>query len=165
MLKQMFKEYRTNDATDFFLLGAPVVNNDNAAVRVAVVPADDGADFMTIGHKSSSHGGGNVIRYQPTVSQKYDMWARFGWFEVCTVGELKAKTAELKALAREGQIISATTGKQVKAGALGNGHALEWYICKRWGIEWEFDNASHTVCGDISKDGIEYQVKYVNASL
>jgi len=164
-LENMFHEYRMNDATNYFCAGYPERANDNARVFVSIIPADEMGAYLTLGKKSSSHGGGAVIRYQPTTSQKVDMQNRFGAFAVCTVAELKAKTAELKESARNGEIVSATTGKQVKAGALGNGHALEWYICQRWGIEWEFDNASHTICGDITKDGVEYQVKYINASL
>lgn len=148
-----FSQYRSNDATDVFAaaytIGTP---HPVDKVLVSFVPADDMGDYLTLSRKSSSHGGGEVLRFRPSNTYKVDMRNRYGAIVLCTYGELCTTLDNMRA----------ATDKPRK---LNLGHAVEYKLCERWGLTWEFDNASHAVKGDITLDGVEYQVKWQGASL
>ena len=165
--RELFSDYAADTATTFFALAYTDRNKpaDDAPVFVSVVPTAETVNYLITDHKSSSHGGGEVLRFKPTVTQKYDMRARFGRFELATFERVNAVLAMLKEQAASGELVSAETGKNVKPSALNRGHAIEWLLCERWAIEWAFDNASHKMQGDITANGEEYQVKFQGASL
>lgn len=163
----MFNEYKSETATTFFALAYTEKSKptNNAPVFVSLVPTDDTVNYLITDHKSSSHGGGEVLRFKPTVTQKVDMHARFGRFELATFERVCAVLEMLKAQAASGELVSAETGKNVNPRAINRGHAIEWLLCERWGLAWDFDNASHKTQGDITANGEEYQVKFQGASL
>lgn len=153
--------YATTTATDFF--AACFADNHN--IYMSVVPVADMGAYLKMGRKSSSHGGGVVLRYKPDTTQKMDMRNRYGAVRIATESELTATRDMLREMAANGEIVDALTGKTVKPSAINNGHACEYILAERWGIDWEFDNASHKVKGDLTVDGVEYQVKFTNATL
>ena len=159
--------YLPTTATDYFAACFTDRTNPRAtdSVYMAIIPAAEMGNYLTTDRKSSSHGGGEVLRFKPNTTYKVDMRNRYDVVRIATYGEVCDRLDDLKALAANGKLYSATNGKPVKAGALNKGHAIESIICDRWHLTWEFDNASHTECGDITKDGIEYQVKFQGASL
>lgn len=150
----LFDKYRANDATDMFAVAYTDMRKpaDTHPVRVSIIPADEMGAYLTTSRKSSSHGGGQVLRFRPTNTYKVDMRNRYGAVTVCTYGELVETLENMRAVAD-------------KPRKLNLGHAVEYVLCKRWGLEWELDDTSHTVKGDISLDGVEYQVKWQGASL
>lgn len=150
----LFAAYRINDATDVFAVAYTDVYKPAAShsVRVSLIPADDMGVYLTTSRKSSSHGGGLVLRFRPTNTYKVDMRNRYGAVTICTYGELVETLENMRAASD-------------KPRKLNLGHAVEYVLCKRWGLEWELDDISHTVKGDISLDGVEYQVKWQGASL
>lgn len=147
-------EYLPVTATDVFAVAYTDVCKPAAShpVRVSLIPADDMGDYLTTSRKSSSHGGGLALRFRPTVTYKVDMRNRYGAVTICTYGELVETLENMRAVAH-------------KPRKLNLGHAVEFVLCKRWGLEWELDDTSHTVKGDITLDGVEYQVKWQGASL
>lgn len=150
----LFAAYRINDATDVFAVAYTDVYKPatSHSVRVSLIPADDMGVYLTTSRKSSSHGGGLVLRFRPTNTYKVDMRNRYGAVTICTYGELVETLENMRAVAD-------------KPRKLNLGHAVEYVLCKRWGLEWELDDTSHTVKGDITLDGVEYQVKWQGASL
>lgn len=150
----MFANYRMNDATDVFAVAYTDVCKPAAShpVRVSLIPADDMGAYLTVSRKSSSHGGGLVLRFRPTNTYKLDMRNHYGAVTICTYGELVETLENMRAASD-------------KPRKLNLGHAVEYILCKRWGLEWELDDTSHTVKGDITLDGVEYQVKWQGASL
>ncbi len=150
----MFDTYRADDATDFFAAAYTdkAAPRESDPVRVSLIPADDMSAYITLSRKSSSHGGGAVLRFRPTTTYKVDMRNRYGAVTICTYGELTETLNNMRATAHNPR-------------KLNLGHAVEFKLCERWGLTWEFDNSSHKVKGDISMDGVEYQVKWQGASL
>lgn len=150
----LFAAYRMNDATDVFAVAYTDVCKpaNNFPVRVSLIPADDMGAYLTTSRKSSSHGGGLALRFRPTNTYKVDMRNRYGAVTICTYGELVETLENMRAVAD-------------KPRKLNLGHAVEYVLCERWGLEWELDDTSHTVKGDITLDGVEYQVKWQGASL
>lgn len=157
----MFTAYANATATDFFA----ACFTDCHRVYMSIVPVADMGAYLKVGRKSSSHGGGTVLRYKPDTTQKLDMRNRYGAVCIATETELTATRDMLRDMAANGEIVDAYTGRTVKPSAINNGHACEYIIAARWGVEWEFDNAPHTVKGDLTVDGVEYQVKFTNATL
>lgn len=156
----LFTTYRMNDATDVFAVAYTDMRKpaDSYPVRVSLIPADDMGAYLTTSRKSSSHGGGLVLRFRPTNTYKVDMRNRYGAVTVCTYGELVETRDMLRDMAANGEIAC-------KPSKLNMGHAVEYILCERWGLDWDLDDTSHAVKGDISLDGVEYQVKYQGASL
>lgn len=150
----LFTAYRMNDATDVFAVAYTDMSKpaNNHPVHMSLIPADDMGAYLTTSRKSSSHGGGLVLRFRPTNTYKVDMRNRYGAVTICTYGELVETLENMRA----------TSDKPRK---LNLGHAVEYVLCKRWGLKWELDDTSHTVKGDITLDGVEYQVKWQGASL
>ena len=150
----LFTASRMNDATDVFAVAYTDASKpaNNHPVRVSLIPADDMGAYLTTSRKSSSHGGGLVLRFRPTNTYKVDMRNRYGAVTICTYGELVETLENMRAASD-------------KPRKLNLGHAVEYILCERWGVEWELDDTSHTVKGDITLDGVEYQVKWQGASL
>lgn len=153
--------YLPTTATDYFC----ACFMDCHRVYMSIIPAANMGAYLKIGRKSSSHGGGVVLRYKPDTTQKLDMRNTYGAQYIATEDELVATCAMLRDMAANGEIVNANTGKAVKPSALNNGHACEYIIAARWGLDWEFDNSSHKVKGDLTVDGVEYQVKFTNATV
>lgn len=150
----LFIAYRMNDATDMFAVAYTDMRKpaNNHPVRVSLIPADDMGAYLTTSRKSSSHGGGLVLRFRPTNTYKVDMRNRYGAVTICTYGELVETLKNMRAVAH-------------KPRKLNLGHAVEFVLCERWGLKWELDDTNHMVKGDITLDGVEYQVKWQGASL
>lgn len=151
--------YRNDDATDVFAATYMLDPMKPAfPVYMSLVPADDMGDYLTISRASSSHGGRETLRFRPAKTYKLDMRNRYGAVKICTYGELLETRDMLRNMAANGEIAC-------KPSKLNMGHAVEYILCERWGLNWELDDASHKVKGDISLDGVEYQVKWQGASL
>lgn len=151
---RLFAAYRADDATDLFVAAYTdkTEPRESDLVYISLIPADEMGAYLSVSYKSSSHGGGDVLRFRPSVTHKMDMRNRYGAITLCKYGDLVETLAAMRA----------TTDKPRK---LNHGHAVEFKLCERWGLTWKFDNSSHKVKGDISLDGVEYQVKWQNASL
>lgn len=162
----MWGEYCENDATHIFALAYTEKSkpSNDAPVFVSLVPRDETINYLKTDKKSSSHGGGLVLRFKPDMTQKLDMYACFGRFELASYETVQNTLAMLRTQAANGEIIG-DSGKTINPRAINRGHAIEYLLCERWGIIWNFDNASHSTCGDITREGIEYQVKFQGASL
>ncbi len=151
---RLFAAYRADDATDLFVAAYTdkTEPRESDPVYISLIPADEMGAYLSVSYKSSSHGGGDVLRFRPSVTHKMDMRNRYGAITLCKYGDLVKTLAAMRA----------TTDKPRK---LNRGHAVEFKLCERWGLTWRFDNSSHKVKGDISLDGVQYQVKWQNASL
>lgn len=154
----LWSNYIADDATNVFAAAwtwksTPADNDD---VFVALIPRDEFVDYLTTGRASTKKGGAEKLRYRPTNSQKCDMLARYEPFKLCTFAELMAALDDVRAAC-----------PHIKPTKFNKGHALEWALCKRWGIEWSYDgDAPHSIAGDITlSDGTEVQVKFQGASL
>lgn len=152
--ERLFADYRADDATDLFAAtyADKAKPRESDPVYVSFIPADEMGAYLSVSRKSSSHGGGAVLRFRPSVTHKVDMRNRYGIITLCKYSDLVETLAAMRATAD-------------KPRKLNLGHAVEFKLCERWGLTWKFDNSSHKVKGDISLDGIEYQVKWQNASL
>lgn len=111
--------------------------------------ADVNADVMTAafrsGHKSVKRGGGYLLRFQPDFKQ----WARLakmcgGERVLCSVDHANAARAYL---------------------GVSKGCALESIFADVIGGTWDATDAPYWVCGDVNKDGVEYQCKADGASI
>lgn len=153
--RELFNDYARETATTFFALAYTEKSKptQDAPVFVSIVPTAETVNYLVTDKKSSSHGGGEVLRFKPTVTQKVDMRARFGRFELATFERVENTLTMLRETVN------------VNPRAINRGHAIEWLLCERWGVEWAFDNASHKTQGDITTNGEEYQVKFQGASL
>ncbi len=153
-IADLFAAYRKTDATDLFAAAYADKNkpHDTDPVYVSFIPADEMGAYLSVSRKSSSHGGGAVLRFRPSVTHKVDMRNRYGAITLCKYSDLVETLAAMRATAD-------------KPRKLNLGHAVEFKLCERWGITWEFDNSSHKVKGDITLDGVEYQAKWQSASL
>ena len=83
---ELFNDYARETATTFFALAYTEKSKptQDAPVFVSIVPTAETVNYLVTDRKSSSHGGGEVLRFKPTVTQKVDMRARFGRFELAT---------------------------------------------------------------------------------
>ena len=151
---EMFAAYRMTDATDVFAAAFTDLSKPRPTdpVRLSLIPADYMGEYLTISRKASKRGGGAVLRFRPSNTYKVDIRNRWGVVTLCTYGELVETLENMRAASD-------------KPSKLNLGHAVEYKLCERWDVEWILDDTSHTVKGDITVDGVEYQVKWQGASL
>lgn len=155
IIQELYNDYAKDTATTYFVFAYTEKSKPmpDMPVYFSIVPTNEAAAYLTVDHKSTSRGKGIVLRFKPTKTQKFDMYSVYGRIELTTFAEVN-KTLEM---------LRKTV--QVNSKAINRGHAIEYLLCKRWGIEWQFDNASHKVRGDITINGEELQVKFQCASL
>ena len=89
--------------------------------------------------EGTSHGGALKLRFNPTKNDKYVMIHTMGAEVVGTVDEV-------------------LTGRKNK------GEAWEKYLTEKAGQTWKKDSVPYYLDGDLTVDGIKYQIKFESAS-
>ena len=90
-------------------------------------------------HESGSHGRIEKLRFRPTVEEKWLIVHRYGAHAI-------------------------GTPEEILAGRKNKGEAWEKYQTEKAGQVWHKDSIPYYKDGDLTKDGIKYQVKFENAS-
>ena len=142
--------YISETATTHFIFGyREHGNNPQTRVFVSIVPVNEIEPFFRLETTSSKHGGQQKPRYRATTSIKHQLENRYGRIYVGTLAELEAARDTVRAMV------------DCKPAKINRGHGLEYILCQMWGAEFHTDlDTPHTVSGDISINGREYQVKY-----
>lgn len=89
----------------------------------------------------ASRGAGYALRFKPTMDQKLFLMANAQM--LCSADYFNIAVAESR---------------------YNKGEIFEKMITEKAGQEWHKNNAPFTECGDINIDGIEYQIKFENAT-
>ena len=89
----------------------------------------------------ASRGAGYALRFKPTVDQKLFLMANAQM--LCSADYFNMAVAESR---------------------YNKGEIFEKMVAEKAGQEWHKDNVPFTKCGDINIDGIEYQIKFENAT-
>lgn len=133
---EMTRAYETLAFTHHYMMGYVV----NHMVYMTIV--EGCADYMRADHASSNRGGAIVLRFKPTAAQKKALMA-INAVEICTEAELEAQFASCK---------------------YNRGEVFERMLTERFGQVWVKDKTPFTVDGDLTVDGVAYQIKYQDAT-
>jgi len=136
-LMAMVKFYNMLSYTHFYM----VAFNWQNMVTVAYINGDQLADITTL--DKASRGAGKSLRFKPTKAQKTYMINECETFTLCKVEELEELT---------------------NASKYNKGEIVEKLITELFGQTWEKDNIPFTEDGDLTVNGIAYQIKYEKAT-
>lgn len=124
-------------------------NNDNTRVFASVVPVAEIEPFFRLEKTSGSHGNNLKPRFRATTSIKHQLENVYGRIYLGTLNELNNAVETVR------NMVSCKPSK------INRGHGAEYLLCKLWNAEFHTElDTPHTVSGDISLNGYEYQVKY-----
>lgn len=136
-LKTMIRKYNKIAYTHNYIFGFCYKETIYFAYETAeILP-----EILCLGVASSSHGGGQQLRFTPNNSIRLKLMENAT--PLCT---LKKFT------------------KQVENSKYNKGEIFEKFVTEYFGQKWEKDNIPFTEAGDIEIDGIAYQIKYERAS-
>lgn len=131
---ELVKNYKETSAADKYLVGFIF------AKVVYELILDELPDWMfKEARESSSHGGAMKARFRLTKNEKYIMVNTMGAHVVGTVEE-------------------------VLSGRKNKGEAWEKYQTEKAGQEWHKDSVRYDLDGDLTVDGVKYQIKFEDAS-
>ena len=154
-INEQIANYQAITATTHFIFVYPEKSTkQDARVFYSVVPVADIAPYFTARRPS-----GSTVqrpRFVASTTNKHSLEARYGREYLCMTSELDTYLAQCRDMA------------DCKPSKLNRGHACELALCEQvFGVEWEHIDLDkpHTVAGDISINGYEYQVKYVGGWL
>lgn len=135
ILMNLLTRYEALAATAQYILGFV----DRGIVYAAYVTADVLPYVCTVSIASRGHG--YALRFRPTAAQKMTLlpYAQV----VCSEAYFKAACADSK---------------------YNKGEIFEKIITEAEGQRWEKDSRPFTQCGDINIGGVEYQIKFQNAT-
>ena len=131
---ELIKNYKETSAADAYILGF--------AIRgwVYQLVVKELPDWMfKLDRESSSHGGALKEKFRPNTDEKLTMIHRMGAEKIGTVEEI-------------------LTGRKNK------GEAWEKYQTEKAGQEWKKDSVPYYLDGDLTVNGIKYQIKFEAAS-
>ena len=124
-------------------------NNDNTRVFASIVPVSEIEPFFRLENTSGSHGKQQKPRFKATISVKHQLENKYGRIYLCTLKELNDAVSSVREMVT------------CKPSKINRGHGAEYVLCKMWNAEFHTElDTPHTVSGDISINGYEYQVKY-----
>lgn len=144
MKKQLIDFYNRNAGTHNYIIGFHIGEH----VFIAKVSNPDFEKLAKVDKMSSKRGGWSSLRLRP-VSVREELMS--------VAKEIELSYTGLKELGKSHEY---TGSKQNNIGT-----ALERYITEADGQEWKKDSVSFTEQGDVVIDGIDYQIKWENATL
>lgn len=133
---ELIKNYKDTTAADAYILGF--------AIRgwVYQLVMKELPDWMfKYDRESTSHGGKVKERFRPNTDEKLTMIHRLGAEKIGTVEE-----------------VLTATGRKNK------GEAWEKYQTEKAGQEWKKDSVAYYLDGDLTVNGVKYQIKFESAS-
>ena len=131
---EMIKNYKATSAAMAYIIGFIL----GGTVYELVI--DEMPDWMfKMGRESSSHGGAEKLRFRPSKNDKMVMKNLLGAKAIGTVEE-------------------------ILSGRKNKGEAWEKYQTEKAGQEWVKDSVPYYLDGDLTVDGIKYQLKFEDAS-
>lgn len=137
VLMQMVRFYNRMAYTHHYM----VAFNYHNMVIVAYISGDELANITTL--DKASRGAGKSLRFKPNMAQKSYMLNNCKTFTLCTVEDVE---------------------NMVEATIYNRGEIVEKFITEKFGQIWEKDNISFTDDGDLTVNGIAYQIKYEKAT-
>ena len=133
---EMVKRYNENAFTHNYIYGITYKG-------VVYMIHDDATDMVLITKlDKASRGAGYALRFKPTKEQKTYLMAK-GAVAICSKEFFEAEVANSK---------------------YNKGEIFEKMITEYYGQQWEKDSVPFTEDGDITVDGIAYQIKFEAAS-
>lgn len=138
MRKQMFDFYTSRAGAHKYIAGFRLKG------RVIAVVCDAATIYEGIKLDKASRGAGYSLRFKPNFDAKLTMM---------TCGEQMFKLCSTDFFDAE-----------VKASKYNKGEVFEKMITEHFGQTWTKDNIAFTEQGDINIKGIEYQIKFENAT-
>lgn len=136
-LMQLVRFYNMHAFTHFYMIAF----NWQKMVIVAYVTGDELAKVTML--DKASRGKGNSMRFKPNKSQKLYMLNNCETFTLCTVEEVETA---------------------FKACKYNRGEVVERFITELFGQTWVKDRIPFTEDGDLTVNGIAYQIKYESAT-
>ena len=136
-IKTMVEFYNRYAYTHHYM----VAFNWKNVVMVAFVSGDQLAEITIL--DKASRGAGKALRFKPNMAQKSYMMDECETFELCTIDNM----AEL-----------------VESTIYNKGEIVEKLITEKYGQTWVKDNVPFTEDGDLTVNGIAYQIKYEKAT-
>ena len=118
-----------------------VAFNWNNMVIVAYISGDQLADITIL--DKASRGAGNSLRFKPSKAQKLYMVTECETFVLCKVEDVE---------------------REFEATIYNRGEVVEKFITEYFGQTCEKDNIPFTEDGDLTVNGIAYQIKYEKAT-
>lgn len=118
-----------------------VAFNWNNMVIVAYISGDQLADITIL--DKASRGAGKSLRFKPNKTQKAYMLNECETFELCSVEDME---------------------NMVETTIYNKGEIIEKFVTEYFGQTWEKDNIPFTEDGDLTVNGIAYQIKYEKAT-
>ena len=154
-ISEQVKTYQSITATTHFIFVYPEkASKNDVRVFFSVVPLAEIEPFFVAGKQSGATT--YKPRFRATTTDKHVLEAQYGKHYLCMTSELDTYLAACREAAN------------CKPSKLNRGHAAEYALCERvFDCAWESIELDkpHTVAGDISANGNEYQVKYVGGWL
>lgn len=144
MKKQLVDFYTSKAGTHNYIIGFHVGEH----VFIAKIENPDFMELTRVSRMSSKRGGWATLRLQP------------GAVKTALLGKAEEIELGYTGLVALGRNHEYTGSKQNNIGT-----ALERYITEADGQEWKKDSVSFTEQGDVVIDGIDYQIKWENATL
>lgn len=135
-LKKLVKEYNRLSYTHYYIFGFV----DKGNVYAVKATSDILAQVCYI--DKASRNGGVSLRFRPNKQQKH-LLESLSFEIVCTEQELE---------------------QEAKASKYNRGEIFEKKITERVGQEWRKDHVPFTEAGDITINGVAYQIKYNRAT-
>lgn len=139
LFKAMIDQYNALAFTHNYIFGF----EDGANVLAVIADNSVLPYALTLDRASTSHGGTVSLRFKPTTEQKNLLKCSGQAFVLCSKAYLEAVVAETK---------------------YNRGEVFEKLITEFYGQEWHKDNVPFTKGGDLTVDGIAFQVKYNKAT-
>jgi hypothetical protein len=137
MIEKMVRFYNNRAYTHNYMLAF----NMGSSVMVVFANGDMLANVVTL--DKASRGAGYSLRFKPTKAQKAYMMENCKFFELCTKADIENACATCK---------------------YNKGEIVEKFLTERYGQTWVKDNVAFTDDGDLTVDGIAYQIKYEKAT-
>lgn len=128
----ILNHYINNSASKDYIMGV----NMNGNIYMVHVTDEDLKDITRV--ESAGHNDGYTLRYKPN------------------------NTIRTYLLSKGATVLCSTLyfEQMVKASKYNKGEVFERLVTEWYGQEWYKDNINYRVQGDITIDGIEYQIKY-----
>lgn len=136
-IKAMVEFYNRMAYTHHYM----VAFNYQNMVMVAYISGDQLADITIL--DKASRGAGKSLRFKPSKAQKTYMLNECDTFTLCKVEDME---------------------NMVESTIYNKGEIVEKLITEYFGQEWKKDNIPFTEDGDLTINGIAYQIKYEKAT-
>ena len=137
IITKMVRFYNEHAFTHFYM----VAFNWKKMVVVAYLNGEELEKVSTL--DKASRGAGYALRFKPNMAQKAYMLNECETFTLCSVEDME---------------------NMVESTIYNKGEIVEKLITEKFGQTWEKDNIPFTDDGDLTVNGIAYQIKYEKAT-